>query len=1240
VEVRVTSGGTTKISVDSVEVVLVDRRASPYGSGWFVGGVERLDSAGSDMILVQSNGAASLFRGSNGLFLSPPGDIRGLTWTGSQWEMRMRFSGCPANGQRVFDTQGKLVAVYDCNGNHTNIAYAAVDQLSSITDPVNKQISFSYNGSVKLDHITDPGSRVSRVTINGSNQLVFDSIASPGSNSTIGTYAFTSYGANNTVVLASQSDALGQTTSYSYDARRRAYQVSLPAVLPETGNTLVSPITTFRPQVLRGLDTLLSADSIFGQARDPRGFWTRSQLTRWGAALLTWDTLGTMVRASYTAEGRVLWFEGKVADSSRVYTAYDTLSRPIRSYRLRTTSDTVMLDSLVYDSSERISRRYNPLRQYSSYSYDANGNLLTSITPTSDTTKYQWLTNGQLDRMQAPTQTGWTIYTYDATFKNVYQLTDAAGHVLTTNSYDSFGRDTVSSRELTVRSFGEPGVPDTMQWRRTRIWYDALNRVDSVRIERTNNCLAPCSTPTWPTNADTAQWQQVKHFYDRLSRDTARINTRGKRTRYAYDGLGRLRMRWPFGDSAAVVDSFRYDVGGNPRFAWTRRANLIEHRYDVRGRDTLTLVPGVGNYHQVFGGPGDQLSRATIDSYTDPIGGVNPAVSWVYSQAGLLLSDTAQGNRVTTYRYDRYNRDTLVTDVRGTWRLRYDAVRGVLDSIMTAYGDTLRWTIDQRGRAVGPYVSNGANPHYAMIPSWDQVGKLVAVRDTHTVNVGLWQTDSTEPDLNLLPLWTEKQGSGGPTVTAQDTVSHDGWGRVTNVAYFKNGSSIGSAAYLFDRDDNISVKLESRTYDLATTRMLSRAGNTYSYDRAGNLDTATTAGIGWKYIYDAVDRLIAVRKSGVTLARYAYDVLGRRIVKRVYSGPNSGYLRMIYAGSDVSAEADSGGAPTLGYTAGLGIDNLVAIHKYADGSDYYVVQDALHSVRGLSRRDGTWIASWRFGIYGVAIDSSGAAPFTLRYRWTGREYDLEIGFYYFRVRYYDPTAQRFLQEDPAGFAGGSNLYRYGDGNPTNGRDPSGLRFDIEGVFQQPPTPLGQCGSGPSVYIDGAWVGSGACGLGMLDGLAGGGEDAMAWSPHTPLEINAAIAELERANSLSCLGNAGCRVSQPFLEMVYNAVNETEGISVTDNVRAPRPPETHLQLGFDGRFKHLPILLEERSWGHDLNGNLYFRFTGTWRLDSYSWPGAHYTLVDGRYEGGKAIGTIYVIPLGFTAWKFGEVYVTW
>src|SRR5262249_46321335 len=45
-----------------------------------------------------------------------------------------------------------------------------------------------------------------------------------------------------------------------------------------------------------------------------------------------------------------------------------------------------------------------------------------------------------------------------------------------------------------------------------------------------------------------------------------------------------------------------------------------------------------------------------------------------------------------------------------------------------------------------------------------------------------------------------------------------------------------------------------------------------------------------------------------------------------------------------------------------------------------------------------------------------------------------------RARYYDPTTQRWLSQDPLGFdAGDSNLYRYVNNAPTGATDPSGLQ---------------------------------------------------------------------------------------------------------------------------------------------------------------------------------------------------------
>lgn len=78
-------------------------------------------------------------------------------------------------------------------------------------------------------------------------------------------------------------------------------------------------------------------------------------------------------------------------------------------------------------------------------------------------------------------------------------------------------------------------------------------------------------------------------------------------------------------------------------------------------------------------------------------------------------------------------------------------------------------------------------------------------------------------------------------------------------------------------------------------------------------------------------------------------------------------------------------------------------------------------------------------------------------KYTGREDD-GTGLYYYRARYYSPTLQRFISEDPIGFAGGDvNVFAYVGNSPVMQADPFGLatfaRPDQYGrlTFGPPPT---------------------------------------------------------------------------------------------------------------------------------------------------------------------------------------------
>ncbi len=63
----------------------------------------------------------------------------------------------------------------------------------------------------------------------------------------------------------------------------------------------------------------------------------------------------------------------------------------------------------------------------------------------------------------------------------------------------------------------------------------------------------------------------------------------------------------------------------------------------------------------------------------------------------------------------------------------------------------------------------------------------------------------------------------------------------------------------------------------------------------------------------------------------------------------------------------------------------------------------------------------------------------------GLLHEPEIGSYQNRARQYHPGTRRFLQRDPAQYAGGMGFYEYIASNPTNGVDPSGaLRWETLG----------------------------------------------------------------------------------------------------------------------------------------------------------------------------------------------------
>ncbi len=1088
VEVAVTKGASVRTSVDSIETVVVDRRATMYGSGWWPSALLKLVAAGSDRVLVGPTGTATIFRGNgDSLYLPPIGSFTGLTKTASGWDLRARGDSAVVR----FDASGRVRAAQDRNGNLDSLVYGGgnLDTLKVLRDPTAHTLTFAYNSAGRLSSITDAASRVTKDSIDASNRLIYDSLASPTATPLTTRYAYQSYPGTNTVVLASRLGVLTDTTILVYDStfKRRPVQVKLPGVPTAIGDT-AKPIINYTALESRGFGALMGTDSAgaYVEMKDPLTNWTRSWLNRWGQAALTWDAIGVLSRSRAAGDGRVLWTSGKAGgnttDTTRTYLGYDAQQRLARQWinRVENGKGVLRLDSLVYDGNHRVVKRIDSRGQIDSTTYDAHGNVIETRDAAGYVTKFWLKTDGRIDSILPPSTTVKQVFTYDATWKQrtATKLTPVATPTLVDSvTYDSYGRASASYQKIRVRVAS--GAALQWQWRKSIPYYRVTNQADSTALFRTDECADPCSSaPAYGTNP--AHTRKVGFRFDRAGRDSLRLvsNDTARAVLYLYDRLGRLLVRRP-PDSlvAAPRDSMVYDLAGNLLKTITRRGDVITTQYDSRNRPTATVIPGVGTLNRVYGGPLDQLTRLYYSGAVDSIGGVNGEVRYGYDARGRLLADTSYTGTVTrwkSYTYDQYERDSTAVDTMGTWLVRYDGQRGLVSRVVTPRADSASYNFDGQGRLASAFTQSSGP---TQTRSLSFTGASGLARLEHLVSgVSDWYPGVYDPEgapdepsqgtKALGPTWTERHGLAAQVDSTVDSLTYDGWERLVSWRESRKtppGSiwSLIGDSVSFDGAGNVLTVGGAETYGMKKGRLISRTdpvtGNwTYSYDAAGNQIQAAVTLAGntrsWTLAYDALNRLVTVRYSKgngfspVLTARYGYDVFGRRIVKRVYNGQSGGtpgYIRMTYTGDAVTFETDSSGASIkMQYTWGADVDDLIGVRD-STGTDYQVVQDQLHSVRGLVRRDGVWVMNQRFLPSGQLLsqDASGSvalpAP-TLRYGWTGREYDAETGMYFNRARYYDPGQRRFTQEDQIGYAGGSNLYAYVGGAVLESRDPSGL----------------------------------------------------------------------------------------------------------------------------------------------------------------------------------------------------------
>jgi RHS repeat-associated protein len=223
---------------------------------------------------------------------------------------------------------------------------------------------------------------------------------------------------------------------------------------------------------------------------------------------------------------------------------------------------------------------------------------------------------------------------------------------------------------------------------------------------------------------------------------------------------------------------------------------------------------------------------------------------------------------------------------------------------------------------------------------------------------------------------------------------------------------------------------------------------TPSYDADGNM---TQAEPGLRYVYDAWNRMVAVKNSAgtTTLETFGYDGLNRRVTVTAGGATTDLY----YSDSWQVLEERVGGAATQRYVwSPVYVDALVLRDRDTDANGslderLWVQQDANWNVTAVVDGSGAVVERYDYDPFGAATVYSpmygtvrSSSSYGWQYEYQGLRYDPTSGLYEARERWLSPTLGRFTSLDPTEYgAGDVNLYRWEGNDPTNKIDPLGLQ---------------------------------------------------------------------------------------------------------------------------------------------------------------------------------------------------------
>jgi RHS repeat-associated protein len=878
----------------------------------------------------------------------------------------------------------------------TALNFNTQGNIAEWVNPSGVNVTFSYNAEThpKLVSVQNQVGRKLTLTYDGSNKL---SAVSDETGRSV-SYTFDSPGN-----LSAFTDPLGNSTTYTYDP-------SVSGLLTQIFNPSFPSV----PSVTNTYDTL---GRVSAQTNANGATWNyffagyRSEEN---------DPYGTQHVLYYTPRGKVL-------------------------FDIQDFAGLNLITANVYDGRDRFVSITQPEGNSVAFTYDNATNL--------------WANNvtsiARNPKPSSPLSSTTQTFTYDSIWNKVATTTDALGSV-STFTYDAYGRliRTISDAGLSphinaTKSFsynelGKIASSTDSVGTVTRFEYDTfanliattadygagrLNRTTSYGYDVVGNAVSV----TNPSGAvATSTYDAARRLLTVTAPAPFNFGSTLVRTINSYDPDGRQTSLTRTNASANQTTSTAYSPTGKILSVTDPNGSFVTRTYDLNDRVQSVSQPVAAWFDRVTRYNYDPLGR--IVSVIDNAG--NTAQQLTYTANGKPATFKDANNNTTSFAYDGFDRRSSTIYPMGSSEVAtYDANDNVLTSRSRA-NQTTSYTYDALNRR-----ATKAPPFPAAIVtySYDPAGRLTGASDNSapiasvappTGNSVRYETSLSYDILNRVVgvSWSPAPAAASPP-SGSVTFSH-----IYNKANQRIGQSVTDNSWFnYPAATPGTVNYTSN----ALNQYTSAGSATPTYDGNGNLTGDGTFSFG----YDAENRLVSGSASGTT-ASYSFDAQGRRKSKTV-----NGVTTLFVTDADnreVLEVDGSSGAIQRWYAYGLGSNEVLNRAEVVAAIRSAYVPDIQGSSVATIDSDSGSISKVGYLPYGANNGTASSFAFT------GQRIDPELGsLYYYRARHYSPALGRFLQTDPVGYQGGSNLYAYVNNDPLNLIDPLGLTPVYQAAAQAP-----------------------------------------------------------------------------------------------------------------------------------------------------------------------------------------------